>query len=84
MVIFVNTRSAYKEMKEFIFSTEHPVWLSDGVLSEDEIDSILENEVEMSIVDYAVDTSKPEELARAMSGILERYPEHNIWVQFES
>ena len=84
MVIFLNTRSAYEEMKEFIFSTENPVWLSDGVLSEDEIDSILDKEVEMSIVDFTVDTSKPEELARAMSTIHGRYPDHNIWVQYKS
>ncbi len=84
MVIFLNTRSAYEEMKEFIFSTENPVWLSDGVLSEDEIDSILDKEVEMSIVDFTVDTSKPEELARVMSTIRERYPDHNIWVQYKS
>ena len=71
-------------MKEFIFSTENPVWVSDGVLSEDEIDSILDKEVEMSIVDFAVDTSKPEELARAMSTIHGRYPDHNIWVQYKS
>ena len=82
MVIFISSKSAYEEMKSLIFSGDHSIWLASGVLTDEEVESILGKDIELSVLDYDVDTSDSRDLECAMFTIREHHPGNNIWVQY--
>lgn len=71
-------------MESTILSGKHPVWLSSGVLSQIEIDSLGQAVTELSVFNYEIDTSVQAELEGALDTIKEHHPDMNIWVQFEN
>ena len=71
-------------MKVLVFSGDHAIWLASKILSNAEIEIIWEKDIELSVLDYDVDTSDPKDLECAMSTIREHHPGQNIWVQYQN
>jgi len=84
MVILITSKDAYTEMKDKISNGQHPVWLSNGILSQEEINSLWEKDVDLSVFNYQLDTNDTESLDCALDTIKEHYPGQNIWVQYEN
>lgn len=81
MVIFVLTKEGFDEMMPLIQTGKYPVWLSDGVLSEEEIDLLIPEDLEISYFNYVVDLEDEEALASAMFTIAEHHSGERIWVE---
>ncbi|WP_196159275.1 hypothetical protein [Reinekea sp. G2M2-21] len=82
MVLFITSKSAYEEMKVLIHTGNHATWLASGILSNDEIEKLWELDLDISVLDYVVDTSDEKDLECAMSTIREHHPGKNIWAQY--
>lgn len=84
MVIFATTKSAYKEMESLILTGLHPVWLSNGVLEQEDIEELWAKGIDLSVLNYEVDSSNTEDIDCALSTVKEHHYGQNIWVQFEN
>ena len=84
MVIFVTNKSAYADIQALILTGRHPVWLSAGVLTQQQIDVLWAKDINLSVLDYAVDTANVDAMNRALSTIKEHHVGHSIWVQIRS
>ncbi|EGG92973.1 hypothetical protein IMCC1989_1958 [gamma proteobacterium IMCC1989] len=71
-------------MKEILLSAMHPVWVSAGVLQEFEIENLLNKGIDVSVLNYAVDTENRKDVECAISTIKEHHFGENIWVQIEN
>ncbi|WHI52368.1 hypothetical protein P3339_06185 [Microbulbifer sp. MLAF003] len=81
MVIFAVTRSGYTELEQIIRSALYPVWVGDGVLNEQEIDSLRSSDIDLTNFNYAIDPSDDSALDEALATIAEHHPNERVWLE---
>ena len=83
MVIFVTSKKALDEMNELIHSRQHHVWATPDALNEDEANELWDKGIDLSLLNYSVDTDNQEDLDSAIVAIKEHHPNENIWMQIK-
>lgn len=81
MVIFITTRNGYEEIKPLIFSTQYPVWVGAGVLSQQEIDAIRMLGVELTNFSYVINPDNRDHIECALETIGQHHPNQRVWFE---
>lgn len=81
MVIFITTRNGYEEIKPLIFSQQYPVWVGDGVLSQEELDAIRMSGVELTHFSYSINPENSDQVEAALNTISDHHPGQRVWLE---
>ncbi len=81
MVIFVTTKNGFNEIVGFVKSFPLPVWVGDGVLSENELAELRNAGLDITNFNYQIDKEDDAEILGAIETIKEHHPGHSIWTE---
>lgn len=81
MVIFILTNKGYEEMESIIKESNSPVWINDGVLSEEEINKLRSQGIELTKFSYFINKANQKEILGALETIKEHHPGEAIWTE---
>ena len=81
MIFFILTKAAFKEIETMLHSTKSPVWVSGGVLTEEELLNLRSNGMEITSFSYKIDPFDREKVFDAVFVIEEHHPGERIWVE---
>ena len=73
MVILVITKEGFKELESIIDTGKYPVWVSDGVLSDKDLKSAWERNIELTNFTQAID--------ELLSIIADYHPAERVWLE---
>jgi len=79
MIIFVLTKEGFKDMKPLIETGRFPLWFNGGLLDQEEIDSQISEDLEVSSFNYVIDIEDEEALVGALLTVAEHHPNERIW-----
>ena len=83
MVIFAVTRNGFIELEPILSTGLYPVWVwvGDGVLDENEIDSLRSRNVDITKFNYEISPEDRKSLDGALSTIAEHHPGERVWIE---
>lgn len=81
MVIFPLSYKGFKEMEPVIKTGKCSVWLGANVVSDDEVESVRELDVEVTVFNYEVDINDVQGVLQTIS---QHHPGETIWQEHQS
>jgi hypothetical protein len=81
MVFLVLTRAGYDELRRFTKQVPSPLWVGDGVLSEQEIAALYADGVAVSNFNYTIDPRDESTVEEALQTVALHHPNETIWVE---
>lgn len=81
MVFFVISREAFKSYGS-LGRTGAPVWVSAGVLTDEELASLRDQNIDVSDFNYSLEPGDSAGIQAAMETIREHHPGQTVWVGF--
>ena len=81
MVIFILTSKGYKEMESVIKESNSPVWINEGILSDEEIEELRSQGIQLTNFSYLIDKTNQKEIQGALETIKEHHPGETIWTE---
>lgn len=79
MVFFVISRSGFESYSK-LGSPQPPLWVSDGVLSAQELEALRAADVEVSDFSYSLELDDSVGIEGAVETIREHHPGQTVWV----
>ena len=81
MVFLAVTRAGYDELRRLCGRTPTPIWLGDGVLTEDELKTLHTSGIHASVFTYSIDPKDAFVVEGALHTIAQHHPNETIWVE---
>ncbi|MBT1065494.1 hypothetical protein KJY73_18045 [Bowmanella sp. Y26] len=81
MIIFAVTKEGFRELEAVIVTGKYPVWIGSNVLSESELASYREMDLDITNFSYEIDPANNEELDDALATIAEHHPNERVWLE---
>lgn len=81
MVILVITKEGFKELESIIDTGKYPVWVSDGVLSDKDLKSAWERNIELTNFTHAINPNDNEAIDELLSIIADYHPAERVWLE---
>lgn len=81
MIIFAVTKEGFRELEVVIRTGKYPVWIGGNILSESEIDSYRELDLDITNFSHKIDPANDEELDDALTTIAEHHPDERVWLE---
>jgi hypothetical protein len=82
MVFLALTRSGYEELCPQLTRAPSPLWVSAGVLSEQEIAALRSEGVEVTNFSHVIDTTDRDAVEAAIASLREHHPSERLWVEY--
>lgn len=81
MVFFVISRKGFEDYLTFKEKLAAPLWISAGVISQSELESLRYSGADVTDFNYAIGLNENEIIDDAIETIKEHHPDEVIWVQ---
>jgi hypothetical protein len=81
VVFFVISRKGYEDYLAVKEKLVAPLWISAGVISQSELESLRNSGADVTVFNYAIGLNENEVIDDAIETIKEHHPGEVVWVQ---
>ena len=81
MIIFAVTKEGFRELEAVIVTGKYPIWIGGKVLSESELASYREMDLDITNFSYEIDPANYEVLDDALATVAEHHPNERVWLE---